>query len=541
MNSLPSEEYKILRSLNTKETVHLASDKDGKKVVLKTLAADSASIYKRIAELPPHENSEKIFECFEQGENTIAVCEYIDGITLHELLESGRFFPLKDIKKIIYSLCDAVEHLHKNNIIHRDINPNNIMLDDMMDLTLIDYSIARLYRGGRDKDTTILGTQGFSAPEQYGFKETRFTADVYSIGMVLKVLLNCCAGGSATQEVYLRKIAAKCTSFDPNNRYRSAAAIKSAVNRSRLVLPAIGAGAALSLVAVFALAMLIQARDADDSATYGSSDQTTSAAATTSATTTVTADSAPPEAATSAVASTTAAADTTTAATTTTTITPETTTTSATTATATTISTTTTRATATAATPHTTTATTPVTTTAATTPVTTTEAPSLAAPIYLDLDTLERSDQNNPNKIEVTSVHVGDGNHYDEFVYEFYDDPTVHGKWEYCYCWNLRGTPVLATADGIINAIEWGSPIYEWLSFSADGTATICGKNYASPVSQKWTNGYCITSNGDGLFADKLFTTVIDDVEFLFYEHKSGDYVRKGEVYCYYIFTRAEE
>jgi len=536
---LPSEEYKILRSLNTKETVHLASDKDGKKVVLKTLAADSASIYKRIAELPSHENSEKIFECFEQGENTIAVCEYIDGITLHELLESGSFFPLKDIKKIICSLCDAVEHLHKNNIIHRDINPNNIMLDDMIDLTLIDYSIARLYRGGRDKDTTILGTQGFSAPEQYGFKETRFTADVYSIGMVLKVLLNCCAGGYATQEVYLRKIAAKCTAFDPNNRYRSATAIKSAVKRSRLVIPAIGAGAALSLVAVFALAMLMQARDADDSATYGSSHQTTSAAATTSATTTVTADSAPPEAATSAVASTTAAADTTIAATTTTAATPETTTTSATTATAATISTTTTRSTTTATTPHTTTATSPVTTTtSATTPVTTPEDSS----IYLDINTLVGSDQNNPNKIEVTSVHVGEGNYYDDFEYKFYDDPTVHGKWEYCYCWNLRGLPLLATADGIINATEWlSSPLYKWLSFSADGTATVCNKNDPSPVSDKWTNGYCIESNGDGIFASRLFTVVIDDVEFLFLEHKSGDYVRKGEVYCYYIFTRVEE
>jgi len=101
---------------------------------------------------------------------------------------------------------------------------------------------------------------------------------------------------------------------------------------------------------------------------------------------------------------------------------------------------------------------------------------------------------------------------------------------------------LLATADGIINATEWlSSPLYKWLSFSADGTATVCNKNDPSPVSDKWTNGYCIESNGDGIFASRLFTVVIDDVEFLFLEHKSGDYVRKGEVYCYYIFTRVEE
>ena len=65
--------------------------------MLKTLSPDSVSMYQRIVELPPHSHSERVFECFEQDDNTVAVCEYIEGKTLHELLESGRTFPLKDI------------------------------------------------------------------------------------------------------------------------------------------------------------------------------------------------------------------------------------------------------------------------------------------------------------------------------------------------------------------------------------------------------------------------------------------------------------
>lgn len=552
---MSADNYKILRALNTKGTVHLAADKDGRKVVLKTLDDDSVSMYRRIAELPPHSYSQRVFECFEQEGKTVAVCEYIEGKTLHELLESGRTFPLKAIKKLICALCEAVEYLHKNSIIHRDINPNNIMLDDKLNLKLIDYSIARLYSGKKDNDTTVLGTEGYSAPEQYGFKETRFTADVYSIGMVLKMLLNSCADGSAAEEVYLRKIAARCTAFDPDSRYKNAGAVRSAVKRSGYVLPVVMGCAVLAFSAVFTMGVLMLVRDTD-SGNNSSSIQT----ATTVATTTTTAAT---------VSTTTSAAVTspvttaTTTNTTTTTVPVSTTTAATATVTTSTTAVATTTAPVTAAMPISTaaaTSTAPVTSTAATTLVTTTttsatttkaattaaaattsSTPAFQPPEYLELFTLKGSDLDNPNRIEVTTVQDENGNFADSFEYEFFDDPAVHGEWVYCNTWSLTGAKTPATAEGILNHEFRGEPITNALRIHDDGNAEIyyCDGG-GQPTPLQWTNGYIIDENGYGTFAQRLFVSVIDDVEFLFMEFKSGDYVFRGEINCYYIFVRSE-
>lgn len=518
MRELSADDYKILRALNTKGTVYLAADEDGNKFVLKTLSPDSISMYRRIAELPPHSHSERVFGCFEQDGDTIAVCEYIEGKTLHELLESGRTFPLKDIRKLICDLCEAVEHLHKNNIIHRDINPNNIMLDDNLNLKLIDHSIARLYSGKKDNDTTIFGTEGYSAPEQYGFKETRFTADVYSIGMVLKMLLNSCAEGSAAQEVYLRKAAAKCTSFDPDGRYRSAHAVRNAVKRSGYVLPAVIGCAALVFAAVLSLGMLMVARDNAESGIVSGSAQNTSV---TSSTTTATTAATVSAATTTAVPVTSNATSASTGASTATT----------------TISTTTT----TVATTKATTTTTKSTTTAATTKATsaTTEKPKFELPVFLELFTLKGSDLNNPNKIEVNCVQDENGHFADSFEYEFFDDPAVHGEWVYCNTWSLIGAKIPASAEGILNHEFWGEPGTNALRIYDDGSAEMFLRDSSDqPAFAKWTNGYLVTYTGDGILAERMFVSVIDDVEFLFLEVKSGDYVFRGDINSYYIFVR---
>ena len=73
------EKYRILRVLNTKGTVHLAADESGNKFVLKTLSPDSVPMYQRIAALPAHSHSERVFECIEQNGDIVAVCEYIEG------------------------------------------------------------------------------------------------------------------------------------------------------------------------------------------------------------------------------------------------------------------------------------------------------------------------------------------------------------------------------------------------------------------------------------------------------------------------------
>ncbi|MGN1340350.1 MAG: serine/threonine protein kinase [Oscillospiraceae bacterium] len=257
---MSGEKYKILRSLNMAGTVTLVeSAADGRKYVLKELTEESLPIYRRISELPPQESLMQVHEIFKQDGNITAVCEFAKGKPLDELLDSGRMFPIAEIRQITAQLCRAAEHLHQHGIIHRDITPKNIILDENLNLKLIDFDIARQYSGNREQDTTLYGTEGFAPPEQYGFRETRFTADIYAIGMVLKLLLNGCPDCSPAQEVLLRKIATKCTRFVPEKRYRSVGAVRRAVSRSCWIISVgISAASAAVLSGIIAAVLILQ-------------------------------------------------------------------------------------------------------------------------------------------------------------------------------------------------------------------------------------------------------------------------------------------
>ena len=253
---MTAEKYKALRALNTSGTVTLAENAaDGRKYVLKELPGESAAIYCRISELPPQENLMRVCEILLHGERSVAVCEYVEGQPLDELLSSGKTFPITALRLIISQLCNAVERLHRYGIIHRDVTPKNIILDENLHITLIDFDISRKFSGNREQDTTLYGTEGFAPPEQYGFRETGFTADIYALGVIMKLLLNSCPDCPPAQEVLLRKIAAKCTRFVPDKRYRSAGAVRRAVSRSRFVVPA-GISAASLAVLVGVLTVL---------------------------------------------------------------------------------------------------------------------------------------------------------------------------------------------------------------------------------------------------------------------------------------------
>lgn len=82
-------------------------------------------------------------------------------------------------------LCQALAPLHRENIVHRDIKPENIVLGADSQVYLIDFGIARFEKAGRSADTTLLGTHGYAAPEQFGFCQSDARADIYSLGVVL--------------------------------------------------------------------------------------------------------------------------------------------------------------------------------------------------------------------------------------------------------------------------------------------------------------------------------------------------------------------
>lgn len=481
--------YKALRALNTSGTVTLAENTaDGRKYVLKELPGESAAIYRRISELPPQENLMCVCEILPHGECSVAVCEYIEGQPLDELLSSGKTFPITALRRIISQLCNAVEHLHRYGIIHRDVTPKNIILDENLHLTLIDFDISRKFSGNREQDTTLYGTEGFAPPEQYGFRETGFTADIYALGVIMKLLLNSCPDCPPAQEVMLRKIAAKCTQFVPDKRYRSAGAVRRAVVRSQFAVPA--------GISVASLAVLVGVLTVLSLQNYG--------------------ENMPPEIPQVSVSSTSA------------------------TTTITTTQTTSAMAVSTSVTNEKSVLETQIsnTQTTATTaqPTAPTEIPQELLP-----HELHRSDEDNPDKITVTTKLNEQGLYEDYFDYAFYDDPAVHGEWNYCAYIPLEALNSTLTADYIRNRRSDEIFIFSALNISDNGECEcFLSDGSKTPCESRWTNGCLICDYAEGTAAQSLFEITIDGEEFLFAALKTGDFSRENKVYNYAVYTRAE-
>ena len=163
---------------------------------------------------------------------------YVPGQSLDKLAPQ---LPLTSQQAIAIAiqLCDILTYLHDQTppVIHRDIKPQNIILDERGKVTLIDFGISRLYNAAAREDTSYLGTRHYAAPEQYGFSQTDGRTDIFALGVVLCWLLT----GRVDIELALpampsrlATIAAKCTAFAPNDRYQTAARVKGALTRRAL-------------------------------------------------------------------------------------------------------------------------------------------------------------------------------------------------------------------------------------------------------------------------------------------------------------------
>lgn len=159
----------------------------------------------------------------EEGKLTVLE-EYIQGETLDERQRKG----LSDDEKIriILDICDALIFLHNAPIpiIHRDIKAQNIMISDDGVVKLIDYDAAKVFHSGKEADTTLIGTVGAAAPEQYGFAQSDARTDIYSLGVLIKEIF--------PDDPRFTDIVNKCTQMEPKLRYQNAADVRSAVEKS---------------------------------------------------------------------------------------------------------------------------------------------------------------------------------------------------------------------------------------------------------------------------------------------------------------------
>ncbi len=116
------------------------------------------------------------------------VTEYLRGYTLAHLLNSIRPMPEKDALKLAVRICEAIDYMHGQGVVHRDLKPQNIMICYDGTIRIMDFGIARAEEGRRitfTGFTPTVGTPDYMAPEQVKGKRGDARTDIYSLGAIL--------------------------------------------------------------------------------------------------------------------------------------------------------------------------------------------------------------------------------------------------------------------------------------------------------------------------------------------------------------------
>ena len=188
---------------------------------------DMASLFPAALEFSSRQTEEGVTQAF-------LARSWIAGMTLEDICETGYSRSgIPQVKSLDYliRMCEIVGFLHRLDppVIHRDIKPQNIVVDPAGECHLIDFGISRLHtdKGTSITDTHVLGTKAIAPPEQFGYRQTDERSDIYSLGIVLYY---CLTGeydpSRAETEVadpHIRQVIHKATMFDPDHRYQTAA------------------------------------------------------------------------------------------------------------------------------------------------------------------------------------------------------------------------------------------------------------------------------------------------------------------------------
>jgi eukaryotic-like serine/threonine-protein kinase len=132
-----------------------------------------------------------VYDAGTSGSRPFVVLRLVDGSTLRHRMAEGPL-PVDEVRSLGAAVAEALAHVHDRGVVHRDVKPSNILLDDGGAPHLADFGLAHTVGSTRLTRTgLIVGTAAYLAPEQVRGAEVTSAADVYALGLVL---LECLTG-----------------------------------------------------------------------------------------------------------------------------------------------------------------------------------------------------------------------------------------------------------------------------------------------------------------------------------------------------------
>ena len=136
-----------------------------------------------------HDNVIRVYDFGEQDGRPYMVMEFLEGEDLREAINSGRAGDLRNRLRMAREIAKALEYIHSEAIVHRDIKPDNIHIDTAGRVRLMDFGIAKRQELNLTRAGFTLGTPYYMSPEQVRGEQVTHLADIYAFGILLFELM----------------------------------------------------------------------------------------------------------------------------------------------------------------------------------------------------------------------------------------------------------------------------------------------------------------------------------------------------------------